>query len=78
LHPASAAAEVLNRMTLRSKAQRIQRLDFMIAGTQKGGTSALHCHLDQHPNITMAHPEEAHTIAPGGIAFFVVKEMPPG
>ncbi len=40
----------------------IERLDFIIAGTQKGGTSALHYHLDQHPNITMAHPEEAHMI----------------
>jgi hypothetical protein len=34
----------------------------MIAGTQKGGTSALHYHLAQHPNITMAHSEEAHMI----------------
>src|ERR1700731_2390580 len=49
-------------MTFRSKAQRIERLDFIIAGTQKGGTSALHYHLDQHPDVTMAHPEEAHMI----------------
>lgn len=41
---------------------KIERLDFIIAGTQKGGTSALHYHLDQHPNVTMAHPEEAHMI----------------
>jgi hypothetical protein len=41
---------------------RIDRLDFIIAGTQKGGTSALHYHLEQHPNITFAHPEEAHMI----------------
>ncbi|MEP6601308.1 MAG: sulfotransferase domain-containing protein [Nitrospirota bacterium] len=41
---------------------KIERLDFIIAGTQKGGTSALHYHLDQHPNITMAHSEEAHMI----------------
>ena len=45
----------------RSK-RKIERLDFLIAGTQKGGTSALHYHLDQHPNITMAHPDEAHMI----------------
>jgi hypothetical protein len=49
-------------MILRSKPRQIERLDFIIAGTQKGGTSALHYHLDQHPNITMAHPEEAHMI----------------
>ena len=42
--------------------RKIERLDFIIAGTQKGGTSALHYHLDQHPNITMAHSEEAHMI----------------
>lgn len=42
--------------------RKIERLDFLIAGTQKGGTSALHYHIDQHPNISMAHPEEAHMI----------------
>jgi hypothetical protein len=46
----------------RPKSTRIERLDFIVAGTQKGGTSALHYHLDQHPNITMAHGEEAHMI----------------
>ena len=46
----------------RSKGKKIERLDFIIAGTQKGGTSALHYHLDQHPNVTMAHSEEAHMI----------------
>ena len=46
----------------RPKRKKIERLDFIIAGTQKGGTSALHYHLDQHPNITMAHSEEAHMI----------------
>jgi hypothetical protein len=46
----------------KSQRGKIERLDFIIAGTQKGGTSALHYHLDQHPNITFAHPEEAHMI----------------
>lgn len=46
----------------RSKKSGIDRLDFIIAGTQKGGTSALHYHLEQHPNVTMAHSEEAHMI----------------
>jgi hypothetical protein len=46
----------------RSQQDKIERLDFIIAGTQKGGTSALHYHLDQHPNVTMAHSEEAHMI----------------
>lgn len=46
----------------RPKQTRIDRLDFIVAGTQKGGTSALHYHLDQHPNVTLAHSEEAHMI----------------
>ena len=45
-----------------SRRGKIDRLDFIIAGVQKGGTSALHYHLDQHPQITMAHSEEAHMI----------------
>ncbi|MEP6974852.1 MAG: sulfotransferase domain-containing protein [Spartobacteria bacterium] len=49
-------------MFFQSKQSTIDRLDFIIAGTQKGGTSALHYHVDQHPNITMAHSEEAHMI----------------
>jgi len=47
---------------LRTRARKINQLDFLIAGTQKGGTSALHYHLDQHPQITMAHSEEAHKV----------------
>ncbi len=47
---------------LRPKQTKIERLDFIIAGTQKGGTSALHYHLEQHPNVTLAHGEEAHMI----------------
>ena len=50
------------KFMFRSKRNKIERLDFIIAGTQKGGTSALHYHLDQHPNITMAHSEEAHMV----------------
>ena len=46
----------------RPRIKKIEQLDFLIAGTQKGGTSALHYHLDQHPQITMAHSEEAHMI----------------
>ena len=40
----------------------IEHLDFIIAGVQKGGTSALHWFFDKHPNITMGHPEEAHMV----------------
>lgn len=52
----------LKRAMFKPKRSKIVRLDFIIAGTQKGGTSALHYHLDQHPHVTFAHPEEAHMI----------------
>lgn len=35
-------------------------VDFVIAGTQKGGTTALHSYLSDHPEICMADPKEVH------------------
>ena len=35
-------------------------VDFMIVGTQKGGTSALHRFLSRHPEVGMSRPKEAH------------------
>ncbi len=34
--------------------------DFIIAGTQKGGTSSLYHYLSQHPQISMSTPKEVH------------------
>ncbi len=36
------------------------RVDFLICGTQKGGTTALHSYLGQHPQIGLASVKEAH------------------
>lgn len=36
------------------------RIDFMVAGVQKGGTSALHILLAQHPQIEMSTKKELH------------------
>lgn len=36
------------------------KVDFLIAGTQKGGTSALDHYLRDHPEICMAHQKELH------------------
>jgi hypothetical protein len=36
------------------------QVDFVIGGTMKGGTSALHAFLDQHPEIRMALGKEVH------------------
>lgn len=37
-----------------------RKVDFVIAGTQKGGTSALNAYLRTHPEIGMAHKKELH------------------
>lgn len=39
---------------------RIPRVQFLIAGTQKGGTSALDAYLRDHPGIAMASRKEVH------------------
>ena len=37
-----------------------RRIDFMIAGVQKGGTTSLDAYLRQHPGISMAKKKEVH------------------
>jgi hypothetical protein len=37
-----------------------RKIDFLICGTQKGGTSALHAYLREHPGICMANQKEVH------------------
>ena len=37
-----------------------QLVNFLICGTQKGGTTALDSYLRQHPNICMANEKEVH------------------
>jgi len=43
-----------------AKTRKIQRLDFIVAGAQKSGTTALHYFLAKHPNITMGDQQEIH------------------
>jgi len=47
-------------MMFRSKRRKIDRLDFIVAGAQKSGTTALHYFLGQHPEITMGDEQEMH------------------
>ena len=51
-------------------ATTISKLDFIIAGTQKSGTSVLTYYLNQHSAIAMAHKEEAHLIVQPRRHFF--------
>src|SRR6266536_4400892 len=43
-----------------AKRRKIERLDFILAGAQKSGTTALHYFLEKHPNITMGDQQEIH------------------
>lgn len=38
----------------------MNKVDFIIGGTQKGGTSALDAYLRRHPEIVMANQKEVH------------------
>jgi hypothetical protein len=40
--------------------RKIERLDFILAGAQKSGTTALHYFLSRHPHITMGNRQEMH------------------
>jgi sulfotransferase family protein len=44
----------------RGKQRKIERLDFILAGAQKSGTTALHYFLSKHPEITMGDQQEMH------------------
>jgi hypothetical protein len=44
----------------RTKRRKIERLDFILAGVQKSGTTALHYFLSRHPDINMGDQQEMH------------------
>ena len=44
----------------RAKRRKIDRLDFILPGAQKSGTTALHYFLSKHPKITMGDQQEIH------------------
>ncbi len=52
-------------MILKPRHKSPEKLDFIIAGAQKAGTSALADFLETHPNIQMPHKDELHrTVQP--------------
>ena len=57
-------------MLLKSKQPPIEKLDFIIAGAQKAGTSALADFLEAHPKIKMPHKDELHTTVQPARHFF--------
>jgi hypothetical protein len=48
------------RSMFRGRRRKIERLDFVLAGAQKSGTTALHYFLNRHPKITMGDQQEIH------------------
>jgi hypothetical protein len=44
----------------RPKRRGVERLDFILAGAQKSGTTALHYFLSKHPDICMGDQQEMH------------------
>ncbi len=47
-------------MSVFGKRQKIDRLDFIVAGAQKSGTTALYHFLRKHPRIALPDREEMH------------------
>ena len=43
-----------------AKPRKVERLDFIIAGAQKSGTTALHYFLSKHPHIALPDRQEPH------------------
>jgi hypothetical protein len=37
-----------------------RKVNFLVVGTQKGATTALHTYLQEHPQICMSQPKEVH------------------
>jgi len=44
----------------RTRRRKVERLDFILAGAQKSGTTALHYFLSRHPDIAMGDQQEIH------------------
>src|SRR5438045_3359276 len=45
---------------LRTDRRKLEKLDFVIAGAQKSGTTALHYFLQKHSQITLGDQQEMH------------------
>jgi len=43
-----------------TKPRKVERLDFIVAGAQKSGTTALHYFLSKHPEIALPDKQELH------------------
>src|SRR5713226_9558441 len=44
----------------RFRRRKVQRVDFIVAGVQKAGTTAIHDFLAQHPHIALLRDQALH------------------
>ena len=49
------------------KRRKVERLDFIVPGAQKSGTTALHYFLKKHPQIALPDRQEMHFFDDEGI-----------
>jgi sulfotransferase family protein len=52
--------DILSRLARSTKALNQSKVGFLVAGTQKGGTTALNAYLMRHPQICTANVKEVH------------------
>lgn len=50
----------MSTMSIFEKRREVERLDFIVPGAQKSGTTALHYFLKKHPQITLPDRQEMH------------------
>src|SRR6266852_6085276 len=60
MRPRQSSLRDYNLQQMFQKRRKIGRLDFILAGAQKSGTTALHYFLEKHPNIAMGDQQEMH------------------
>src|SRR5438445_11776845 len=58
--PRQSSLRDYNLQHMFQKRRKVERLDFILAGAQKSGTTALHYFLATHPKITMGDQQEMH------------------
>ena len=53
-------AEANQTHMFQSRRKKVEKLDFILVGAQKSGTTALHYCLEKHPDITLGDQQEMH------------------
>src|SRR3954452_25366561 len=57
---AGAGATASSRRGCFAKSRKVEQVDFVVAGVQKAGTTALHYFLSKHPHIALPRDQALH------------------